>query len=54
MDLYIHFPIRLYGVVLKYLNTGTTLTLPLSLPLRLHLHFHLRSRYLQKRIPIFM
>jgi hypothetical protein len=25
MDLYIHSPIRLHGVVLKYLSTGTTL-----------------------------
>jgi hypothetical protein len=25
MDLYIHFPIHLHGVVLNYLNTGTTL-----------------------------
>jgi hypothetical protein len=25
VDLYIHFTIRLYGVVLNYLSTGTTL-----------------------------
>jgi hypothetical protein len=29
MDLYIHSPIRLHGVVLNYLSTGTTLLLPL-------------------------
>jgi hypothetical protein len=30
MDLYIHSPIRLHGVVLNYLSTGTTLpTLPI-------------------------
>jgi hypothetical protein len=28
VDLYIHFPIRLHGVVLNYLSTGTILPLP--------------------------
>jgi hypothetical protein len=28
VDLYIHSPIRLHGVVLNYLSTGTTLPLP--------------------------
>jgi hypothetical protein len=30
VDLYIHSPIRLHGVVLNYLSTGTTLPLPYS------------------------
>jgi hypothetical protein len=29
MDLYIHFPIRLYGVMLNYLRTETTSPLPM-------------------------
>jgi hypothetical protein len=30
VDLYIHSPIRLHGVVLNWLSTGTTLPLPHS------------------------
>jgi hypothetical protein len=28
VDLYIHFPLRLHGLVLGYLSTGTTLVWP--------------------------
>jgi hypothetical protein len=33
VDLYIHSPIRLHGVVLNSLSTGTTLPLPYSNPI---------------------
>jgi hypothetical protein len=35
MDLYIHSPIRLRGIVLNYLSTGATLPLPYPLNKRL-------------------